>query len=54
LPRREAVAKAATPNPRPVLPRTGDGINPSTFAWLILALGAGLSIIGYRLRKDAK
>ena len=42
------------PPPRRILPRTGDGINPSTFAFLILLLGAGLSIIGYRLRKDAK
>ena len=42
------------PPPRRILPRTGDGINPSTFAWLILLLGAGLSIIGYRVRKDAK
>ena len=42
------------PPPRRILPRTGDGINPSTFAFLILLLGAGLSIIGYRVRKDAK
>ena len=53
-PNKPTPPKPNTPNPRPVLPRTGDGINPSTFAWLILALGAGLSIIGYRLRKDAK
>ena len=53
-PNKPTPPKPNTPNPRPVLPRTGDGINPSTFAWLILALGASLSIIGYRLRKDAK
>ena len=53
-PNKPTPPKPNTPNPRPVLPRTGDGINPSTIAWLILALGAGLSIIGYRLRKDAK
>ena len=53
-PNKPTPPKPNTPNPRPVLPRTGDGINPSTIAWLILALGAGLSIIGYRVRRDAK
>ena len=53
-PNKPTPPKPNTPNPRPVLPRTGDGINPSTFAWLILALGACLSLVGYRLRKDAK
>ena len=53
-PNKPTPPKPNTPNPRPVLPRTGDGINPSTFAWLILALGACLSLVGYRLRKHAK
>lgn len=53
-PNKPTPPKPNTSNPRPVLPRTGDGINPSTFAWLILALGACLSLVGYRLRKHAK
>ena len=53
-PNKPTPPKPNTPNPRSVLPRTGDGINPSTFAWLILALGACLSLVGYRLRKHAK
>ena len=53
-PNKPTPPKPNTPNPRPVLPRTGDGINPSTIAWLILVLGAGLSLIGYRLRKHRK
>ena len=53
-PNKPTPPKPNTPNPRPVLPKTGDGINPSTFAWLILALGACLSLVGYRLRKHAK
>lgn len=53
-PNKPTPPKPNTPNPRPVLPRTGDGINPSTIAWLILVIGAGLSLIGYRFRKDAK
>ncbi|MGP1541451.1 Cna B-type domain-containing protein [Peptostreptococcus stomatis] len=53
-PNKPTPPKPNTPSPRPVLPRTGDGINPSTFAWLILALGACLSLVGYRLRKHAK
>ena len=53
-PNKPTPPKPNTPNPRPVLPRTGDGINPSTIAWLILVLGASLSLIGYRLRKHRK
>ena len=53
-PNKPTPPKPKTPTPGPVLPRTGDGINPSTIAWLILVIGAGLSLIGYRFRKDAK
>ena len=53
-PNKPTPPKPNTPNPRLVLPRTGDGINPSTIAWLILVIGAGLSLIGYRLRKHRK
>ncbi|MDO5041559.1 MAG: LPXTG cell wall anchor domain-containing protein, partial [Peptoniphilus sp.] len=37
-----------------VLPKTGDGLNPSTYGIMALVVGLALSFLGLRLRKYEK
>ena len=36
------------------LPKTGDGINPSTYAWVLLILGGLMTIVGLKRKKNDK
>ncbi|WP_423892853.1 LPXTG cell wall anchor domain-containing protein, partial [Filifactor alocis] len=49
---KQGVKKTAQAGRR--LPKTGEGANPTLYAWMLGALGSMLVLVGYRKRKTVK
>ena len=49
---KQGVKKTAQASRR--LPKTGEGANPTLYAWMLGALGSMLVLVGYRKRKTVK
>lgn len=49
---KQGVKKTAQAGRR--LPKTGEGANPTLYAWMLCALGSMLVLVGYRKRKTVK
>ncbi len=53
-PRKLVPDKGNDNTPKKELPKTGDGLNPSTIAGIIVLVGGGLIILGIRKNRESR